>query len=88
MITQNDHRILVAITDKNDKEKGIVPSKGTTKKEIIESTNLSNTKVSTTLKTFLAEGYIEYGLSVKNAKSYILTEKGLKFHIESKGGNI
>ena len=85
MITRNDYNILKAITDKNDKNKGIIPSNGTTKREIIEITGLSNTKVSTSLKSFLDKGYIDNGLMVKNAKSYILTKKGIMEYLKLKG---
>ena len=86
MITQNDYKILTAITDKEDTSKGIIPSNGTTKQQIISKTELSATKVNTTIKLFLSKGYIKEALSIGNAKSYILTKEGIKLHIESKGG--
>ena len=86
MSTQNDYNIPIAITDKDDKSKGIIPSNGTTKKEIIDKTQLSSTKVNNTIRLFLTKGYIKEALSVGNSKSYILTKEGIKLHIESKGG--
>lgn len=88
MITQNDYNILEAIIDKDDKQKGTIQIKGTTKKEIISKTNLSMTKVNTTLYKFLSEGLIEKGLSIKNAQTYILTKKGLAEYIKLKGVDV
>jgi len=85
MFTQNDIHILEAIVDQADDKKGIIKTKGTTKKEIIEKTKLSLSKVNNTLINFQAQGYIENALKVKNSNSYILTEKGLKESLSMKG---
>lgn len=88
MITQNDFKILQNILSENDKTKGTIKTNGTTKKEIMEKTGMSTTKVTNTLLNFYNQGLIENGLSVKNAKSYIVTEKGLKELLELKGMGI
>ena len=88
MFTQNDFKILKAIISEKDNTKGIVPYNGTTKSEIIESTGLSKPKVYSTIIRFQNEGYIMQGLKVKNAQSFILTEKGLKELMLSKGEDI
>ncbi len=84
-MTQNDYEILASILDKNDEEKGVIPTKGTTVTEILSKTNLSRTKIGNTLAVFLKYGLVEYGLSVKNAKSFILSDKGMKKIFEIKG---
>jgi DNA-binding PadR family transcriptional regulator len=88
MITQNDFKILQSILDKDDKGKGIIKTNGTTKKEIIQKTGMSITKVTNTLTNFQNQGLIGHGLMVKNAKSYIVTEKGQKELLELKGMNV
>jgi predicted transcriptional regulator len=85
MITQNDFKILQNILDENDKTKGNIKTNGTTKKEIMDKTGMSTTKVTNTLLNFYNQGLIDNGLSVKNAKSYIVTEKGMKELLELKG---
>ena len=77
MFTQNDYYILESILDKSDEDKGMIKTKGTTKKEIIDKTKLSLSKVTLTLGMLESHGYIEVGLKVKNAKSYIVSEKGI-----------
>ena len=85
MITQNDFKILQNILSEDDKTKGAIKTNGTTKKEIMDKTGMSITKVTNTLLNFYNQGLIENGLSVKNAKSYIVTEKGMKELLELKG---
>lgn len=87
MFTQNDFAILQAILDKNDEYKGSIKAKGTTKREIIDKTGLSLSKVTLTLGMLESHGYIEVALKVKNAKSYIVTEKGIEeiYRINGKG---
>lgn len=85
MTSQNDYKILQAIIDKKDKNKGIIPSNGTTKKEIIEKTALSDSKVTLTIYKFLSANYIECGLSKGNSKTYIFTEKGLREYMRFQG---
>lgn len=88
MITQNDFKILQSILSETDKTKGTIKTNGTTKKEIMDKTGMSITKVTNTLLNFYNQGLIENGLSVKNAKSYIVTEKGLKELLELKGMDV
>lgn len=76
MFTLNDFYILRAIIDKNDKDKGIVKFKGTTKKEIQEKTKLSLPKITNALTDFINQGYVDYGLKIKQSKTYIVTQKG------------
>lgn len=85
MFTQNDYKILEAIIDKSDESKGIIKTKGTTKKEVLDKTQLSLSKVTITLGILESHGFIENGLKVKNAKSYILTEKGMEELLKMKG---
>ena len=85
MFTQNDYKILEAIIDKTDEDKGIIKTKGTTKKEVLDKTQLSLSKVTITLGILESHGFIENGLKVKNAKSYILTEKGMEELLKMKG---
>lgn len=85
MFTQNDYYILESILDKEDKNKGSIKTRGTTKKEIIEKTKLSLSKVTVTLGILESHGLIENGLKVKNAKSYIVTEKGMEELLKMKG---
>ena len=85
MFTQNDYKILEAIIDKSDESKGIIKTKGTIKKEVLDKTQLSLSKVTITLGILESHGFIENGLKVKNAKSYILTEKGMEELLKMKG---
>lgn len=85
MFTQNDYYILESILDKSDEDKGMIKTKGTTKKEIIDKTKLSLSKVTLTLGMLESHGYIEVGLKVKNAKSYIVSEKGMEELLKMKG---
>lgn len=85
MFTQNDYKILEAIIDKSDEDKGIIKTKGTTKREILDKTQLSLSKVTVTLGILESHRFIENGLKVKNAKSYILTEKGMEELLKMKG---
>lgn len=76
IFTENDYKILKAIIDRNDKRKGLCKGNGTTIKEIIEKTKLSDKKIRITLKKFEKEEFITYGLKIVKADTYILTEKG------------
>lgn len=88
MFTQNDYAILEAIVDRNDADKGIIKTKGTTKKEIMSKTNLSITKVTNTLLHFENKGLISQALKVRNSKSYTLTEEGVAELFKMKGKKI
>ena len=85
MFTQNDYYILEAILDEGDETKGVIKTKGTTKKEIMDKNKLSLSKVTITLGILESHGYIEVGLKVKNAKSYIVSEKGMEELLKMKG---
>lgn len=78
MASQNDYNILMALITRNDSLKGVAPSKGTTKQEIQEATGMSITKISNTLKLFIEQGFVEYGLNVGRAKSFIVTDEGFR----------
>jgi DNA-binding MarR family transcriptional regulator len=78
IFTENDYKILKAIIDRNDKRKGLCKGNGTTIKEIIEKTKLSDKKVRITLKKFQKEGFITYGLRIIKADTFLLTEKGFE----------
>lgn len=88
MLTLSDFKILEAILDKSDSEKGIIATKGTTKKEIIDKTGLSITKINISLYSFIKDGLVEQGLKVKNSNTYCLTKTGMEEFIKLKGGNI
>lgn len=77
MITVSDYDILRNIIDKNSKTKGVIPTEGTTIKELVEKTSLSDRKIRLTISNFLKDGLIDFGLAIKNSKSYIVTDKGL-----------
>lgn len=85
MFTQNDYKILEAILDKDDEDKGVIKANGTTKREVIDKTGLSLSKVTLTLSILESHGFIETALKVKNAKSYIVTEKGMQELLIMKG---
>lgn len=85
MFTQNDYFILESILDKENESKGNIKTQGTTKKEIMDKTKLSLSKVTITLGILKSHGLVEQGLKVKNAKSYIVTEKGMEELLKMKG---
>lgn len=81
---------------KFDDDKGINKSNGVTTKEIHEITGFSFSKISTTLRKLIAEGYIERGIAERQTKTYVINEAGLDFIdeigeekniIENKGEN-
>jgi predicted transcriptional regulator len=76
IFTQNDYKILRAIVDRGDKKKGLCKTEGTTIKELIEKTELSDKKVRNTLAQFLEVGYISFGASIGKARTYMLTKEG------------
>ena len=85
MITINDYNVLKSIISKEDKEKGMIPTKGTTKREIIDKTGLSITKIDISIYSFLKAGLIEEALKIKNSKTYCITDKGLQKLLKLKG---
>lgn len=76
IFTQNDYEILKAIVDRGDKKKGLCKTNGTTIKEIIDKTELSDKKIRNTLKQFLDIGFISEGASIGKARTYMLTKEG------------
>lgn len=76
MFTTKDYQILKAIIDRNDRKKGLCISNGTTIKEIITKTSLSDKKIRETRNKFIKEGFITEGLKNGKEKTYILTEQG------------
>lgn len=85
MVTLNDYKILKAIIDETNKNKGIIMTEGTTKKEIQAKTDLSPMKVTNTLNTFISQGLVEYGLKNKQSNTFILTKQGLEELLKLKG---
>ena len=85
MITINDYNVLKSIISKEDKEKGMIPTKGTTKREIMDKTGLSITKINISIYSFLKDGLIEEPLKIKNSKTYCITDKGLQKLLKLKG---
>ena len=89
MNSVNDLNILSAIVDRNPKSsRGRILSDGTTKKEIQSITQLPMTKIGQTLAIFLEQGLIVKGLNKKNAKTYVITNKGLEELLKFKGVDI
>lgn len=75
--TTKDYNILKAVIDRDGKKKGFCKGYGTTIKEIIKKTKLSDKKVRITLAKFEEEGFIEKTIKVTNANAYIITKKGM-----------
>lgn len=76
IFTKNDYKILKAIVDRGDNKKGLCKTSGTTIKELVEKTELSDKKVRNTLKQLLEVGYISEGVSIGKARTYMLTKEG------------
>lgn len=76
IFTKNDYKILKAIVDRGDNKKGLCKTNGTTIKELVEKTELSDKKVRNTLKQLLEVGYISEGVSIGKARTYMLTKEG------------
>ena len=83
-MTVSDLKILSAIINKSDNI-GIIKMNGCTKKIIEQKTKLSKTKINTTLRMLLSEGYIEKGLNKGNQHTFVVTNKGLKLILEMNG---
>lgn len=75
--SNTDFKILKNIMDKNDETKGVTRANGSTINELVNKTKLSDKKIRTTLKLFLDDGMVCYGLKNRNSNTYCLTEKGL-----------
>jgi hypothetical protein len=78
VFTENDYRILKAIIDRNNEKKGLCKANGTTIKELVAKTQLSDKKVRLAIKSFLDCGYITEGASIVKAKTFILTPLGFE----------
>lgn len=78
VFTENDYKVLKAIIDRNNGKKGLCKGNGTTIKELIEKTKLSDKKVRDAIKKFLEEGLITEATLIVRAKSYMLTTKGFE----------
>ena len=85
-LTINDFAILKSILSDNDIDKGVIKTKGTSIKEIVEMTGLSYNKIYQSLNQFKIKGLIEYGLSRGREKTFIVTEYGLLTIKEIIGG--
>jgi predicted transcriptional regulator len=57
-------------------EAPVCKTEGTTIKELIEKTELSDKKIRNTLVQFLEVGYISEGASIGKAKTFMLTKEG------------
>lgn len=78
VFTENDYKILRAIIDRNDSKKGLCKANGTTVKELILKTDLSDKKVRMTLKRFETEGFINKGLRIIREDTFYLTPMGFE----------
>lgn len=85
MMTFNDYRILAAILSDDDKDKGIIAIKGTTKTEIKTKTELSSSKINNTLSSLVKDELVSNGLKQNNCNTYIITKKGLEELLKMKG---
>lgn len=75
--TKNDYKILKNIMDRKDETKGLSKNKATTVKEVCDKTGLSYNKVRLTLKNFLEDGFVGYGVALSKTKTFYVTEEGL-----------
>lgn len=76
--TLNDYKVLKNILDRNDDKKGLSKSTGTTVHEIVVKTELSDKKVRDSLKNFLNDEMIAYGVANGRTKTYYILPKGLE----------
>lgn len=76
--TENDYRILKAIIDRNNDKKGLCKGSGTSIKELIIKTELSDKKIRQTIKKFIDGGLISEGASIIKTRTYILTKEGFE----------
>lgn len=79
MYNKNEFLILSSICNfKEDDTKGMVKNNGTKISELIDKTNLCYGTIYKALNSFISEGLVDYGLKDKQAKTYIITEKGFE----------
>lgn len=69
----------IAILSQIEREGGVNKLQSVTVHNIIEKSGLSATKVRATLKLLADANYIEDGYMQKNAKTYYITDAGIKF---------
>lgn len=75
--TLNDIKILKNIMDKVDSTKGLSKINGTSVKELVEKTGLSDKKIRIAIKKFLEDEMIAYGIANGRTKTYYILLKGL-----------
>lgn len=77
--TKYDYKILSAITKCGDsKNKGLTKANGTSVKELMDYTGLSEGKVRTSVNMFIKNGLLQYGISDGRTRTYCITNEGLK----------
>lgn len=76
-LNSNDYKILTCIVDK-EKNRGLAIGRGSTLKQIIEKTGFSDVKVRSTIKALLEEELIVEGVKKVRAKTYCISQKGIK----------
>ena len=75
-MNKTDLMILVSFC-KIREQRSINEVSGVTTKEINSTTNCSFSKISISLRKLISLGYIDRGISIKQTKTYYITEKGL-----------
>ncbi|MBM7836295.1 hypothetical protein [Clostridium sardiniense] len=78
LYTLNDIKVLKNIMDREDETKGLSKSTGSTVKEIVAKTKLSDKKVRLAIKKFLDDEMIAYGIADGRTKTYYILPKGLE----------
>lgn len=80
MFNKNELLILSSICnlDDDNDNKGMIRSNGIKISELVDKTNLCYGTIYKALNSFVVEGLVEYGLKDKQAKTYVITEKGFK----------
>lgn len=78
LYTLNDIKVLKNIMDREDETKGLSKSTGSTVKEIVVKTKLSDKKVRLAIKKFLDDEMIAYGIADGRTKTYYILPKGLE----------
>lgn len=81
--TDRDYKILLAIMNKEDKTKGVLKRNGSLVTDICNQLALNDKqtcdkKVRQTLKKFIEDGLVEFGIKKGNAYTYIVTNKGIQ----------
>ena len=76
----NDYKILHNFIKQNkvSKGSGVTAMKGLTLKDIAEQTELSLIKVRKTIACFFEDAFIKEGIKKVRAKTYYISESGLK----------